>query len=255
MDNRVKGNKRRFVMEYATKRPLQFYVDKIDNNEHFSMIRFGDGEWMNIFGENYMGEKIQKINKEMDYFEDARVKLRKTIEEPKESDNFFYAVQNLSIRQFGDKIPDYLDWHNCDVFHNASIKGQLYPLITSLNNKQVVFVGPEYVKLIENIIPYIYFVIIPERNCYQSKTRILSEILNFGVNKKDIVYSFSASIASNIFIYELHDALKDNWLIDFGSLWDPYTGRLTRGYHNSLIQNDDIYYRNIGKQNGCKGKP
>jgi len=50
------------------------------------------------------------------------------------------------------------------------------------------------------------------------------------------LFSISASVVSNIIIYELHDKMKDSWLIDFGSLWDPYVGYLTRSYHREIIK-------------------
>jgi len=216
-----------------TKPSLEFYIEKLNKKEYFSMIRFGDGEWNNILKKEYSDST--RINNEMKFYKEAQEDLKKTIHESKECDSFFYGLQNLAKRLFGKKIPDSFDWHECDVFHYASIDGNLPDLIDAMKKWDIVFVGGKYLRKINKIVPYTHFIEIPETDCYPKKDSIVKEILEYGKEKKDTIYCFSASVVTNIFIYELFDDLgKDNWLIDFGSIWDPYVGRQTRSYHRKI---------------------
>ena len=47
------------------------------------------------------------------------------------------------------------------------------------------------------------------------------------------VFGFSASMATNVIVDELHSVVGDKcWMIDFGSIWDPFVGNITRSYHH-----------------------
>jgi len=207
---------------------LQFYIDKIKKNEHFSFVRYGDGEWFTILG----GKKGQIVKNETDYNHKAGIELKKTIDEPKD---YYYGIQGYSLKRF--KIQK-RNWHDADVFHHASIAGKLFPLIKAMREKPVVFIGANYLRAIDKVIPYDHFIEIPDKNCYEEKDRILKEIRDYG---KPAIYSFSASILSCILIYELD--IKDSWLIDFGSLWDLFV-KPTRGYQ--LKMSVQAYYKNLG---------
>jgi len=222
------------------KRPLKFYVDKIKNNEVFSFSRYGDGEWI------YMTcpSGRTRINKEMDYFPEAAESLRKTILFPKASSSYFYGLQRLALKMFADKIPSTIDWHGSDLFHHASISGALSPLIASIVEKDVVFVGPRYLKNINSIIPYVDFIEIDGKNCYTQIHDILKRIKDTKRESGNMIYSFSAGAFTNIMIYKLYDEMKNNWLIDFGSVWDPYVNQNTRGYHKKMTR--DLISINTG---------
>ena len=48
----------------------------------------------------------------------------------------------------------------------------------------------------------------------------------------DIVFAFSASMATNVIVDEMYDEIGDQcWMIDFGSIWEPFVGKITRSYH------------------------
>ena len=46
------------------------------------------------------------------------------------------------------------------------------------------------------------------------------------------VFGFSASMATNVMIDELYPIVGDKcWMIDFGSIWDPFIGNMIRSHH------------------------
>ncbi len=221
-------------MKHVT-RSLGYYVYRIKNKDYFKLIRFGDGEWMNILGK----PNGDVINKEMDYFPAAGRELKVIVDAAfNNNTDTIYGLQGLAERIFGDAIPSDVDWHNADSFHNASLVGKLYPFIEVMREVDVVFVGPEYLREIYKVIPYVHFIPIPEHNCYLHVEDIIKAVQDYG---KPALYSFSASIAANIIIYHLN--IKDSWLLDLGSLWDPYVQHKTRSYHHKL--SDDIIKRNL----------
>ena len=62
---------------------------------------------------------------------------------------------------------------------------------------------------------------------------IIEDILNITNKKKDILFAFSASMATNVIVDELYPTIgQDCWMIDFGSIWEPYVGKFTRSYHH-----------------------
>jgi hypothetical protein len=105
----------------------------------------------------------------------------------------------------------------------------------------VVFVGPEYLKKISEIIPFKNFIVIPEKSCWIEKDRIIKDIRDYG---KKAVYCFSASMPAEVIMADVWKDLPDSILIDFGSLWDVFVDHNTRWYHGVMEQN--IKNKNLG---------
>ena len=48
----------------------------------------------------------------------------------------------------------------------------------------------------------------------------------------NVVFGLSASMATNVIVDELYDVIGDKcFMIDFGSIWDPFVGKMSRSYH------------------------
>ena len=224
---------------------LDYYVDKLNNNVPFSFSRFGDGEWNAILGKpghNCDGHE---------YFPEMGKQLRNAVIN---NLSYIYSIQNMAIRNEGRKISLFLkknnvnlEWHNSDVFHYANIDGRFFPMIETLRQKKLVIIGPPHLRDLKNCFNYDSFIEIPPQNCYLKLNDIKDEIITYGRNKKKVVYSFSASMPANILIHELFPIFgNDNWLIDFGSVWDVYVGVKSRGHYNSEKW-QDILKKNLGQ--------
>lgn len=211
--------------------PLDFYINKIKSKEYFKFSRYGDGEWIYYFKILKQG---QYINQEMSFDNNINNLLRKTINFPKESDSYFYGLQGLGLSMFGDKIPK-LHWHDSDIFHFASINKEILPFLKILKENKLVFIGAEYLKKINTILPYDYFIEIPEKDCYKVITKTLKSIREY---KKPAIYIFQCSIVTKILIYELD--MPESFLLDLGSLLDPFVGHCSRSYHKGIIENGTI---------------
>jgi len=222
--------------------PVDFYVERLCRDELFSFSRWGDGEWaalltkrpgkVNCDGHRYFAELS----------EDLRAVLAERIRQPEQYD-YWVAMQDLALRVYGGDIRRWLEqagsgleWRCADVFHRASLSGQLQPLLDAMAAKPLLIVGPPHLRALRERLPYRHFVEVPAKNCYTDLARIIREVKAVhALAEKPLVVSLSASMPAEVIIHRLYPYLKaDSFLLDFGSLWDPYVGVRSRKYHESL---------------------
>ena len=206
------------------------FLNKIKFNKPFTFSRWGDGEFQAINldkkGANCDGHK---------YFPDMSLELEKILES---NPTYYTGLQPLAQKVMPEVIKeyDYINWVNADVFHDASINGEFNKFLSVINEKRVVIVGPDYMNKLNSIIKTIKaHIVVPRKNCWLEKDRILSDLNNFLSDKKEqYIVLFAASMASNIMIHEIQKKYKIHSFIDIGSVLDPYIGHRIRGYHEKL---------------------
>jgi len=214
---------------------LQFYVNKLHNDERFSFIRYGNGEWDCILGtRTCTGSGSQRLD-----ILALRNGLKASILEPK-NDRYYRAIQNLPYLSRLELLPQIetwlkqnkaqdIQWYFGDVFHRANGARQLAPLVEQLWKRPVVIVGPKWLgklpfaKTLIEVIP---------KDCWQNVGAIEERLWTIPTGT---IVSFSAGPTTKVLIHRLFPILGDTcWLIDFGSVWDPYCGVLSRTYHRHM---------------------
>ena len=211
---------------------LQHYIDKLQSNEKFSFTRWGDGEWGCAFGAKGANCDNHK------YFPKMSSDLIKALKHDKQ---YIKASWPLSVPMFSvihPQIVEFIekhhiehDWHDARVWEEAAMAGELSPLIDQLEQMNFVMVSEKSKRELSSL--YIDFIEIPEVNCYLEKDQIKRQVVKMCDKYDNPVFGFSASMASNVIIDQLYDEVgKDCWMIDFGSIWEPYIGRITRSYHH-----------------------
>jgi hypothetical protein len=230
------------------KHPLSYYVDPIVAGNPYSFARFGDGEWASILGKR----KHPKKNCDGHFFfpemrDEYLWMFRCLRDEPLEY-LYWLGMQNMAMGMWPKPIKRFLErygldqreWHNCDVFHHASRKGQIEPLIDALRQRSVVVVGPEHLKTLDKVFGYNGFVRVPRQNCYLQIKRIVRQTAAaIEAAPKPVVVSISASMPAELIIHRLFKDHGDHaFLIDFGSVFDPYAGVASRQYHQGMKLND-----------------
>lgn len=211
---------------------LTWYANKIYKGECFSFVRYGDGEWSLTLG---LWDHKEKSNR----FPTAKNKLGNTILKP-QGVEYYYAMQSLPFLSREKLLPlievwlkQYnacdIQWHCAEVFHRASRAKQLVPLIEQLWQRPVTVVGPEWL----DKLPFTKsFIQVDSTNCWKDMNVIEKQLQ---IIPAGTVISFSTGPMTKILIHRLFPILgKTCWLIDFGSLWDPYCGVFSRGYHRHL---------------------
>lgn len=213
--------------------PLSHYVDMLRNNQQFRFLRFGDGEFL-----CYLGEKKSIGKGEHFVFPEVTEDIRHIVQNL--NPDHYNGLQGLATRmeKFSGIIPDH-PWHDSDVFHKASEKGQLFPFIEALKYRRVVLVSRADKRKIR--VKYDGFIQVRDSDCYHDKEMVLEKMKCYPAGT---VFLFAASRLSVPAIYHSHR--DDCTMIDIGSLFDPYVGIQSRAYHSRLT--DEIMTRNLTGQ-------
>ena len=221
---------------------LQFYVDKLRNGERFAFTRYGNGEWdciLKLYHKTRSGS--QKFNPAL------RKALAATLTDHG-GGNSYPAIQSVAYLTRLGLLPKAeawlaqnapgLDWHGGEVFHQASRHGKLAPFVEALSMHRVVVVGPPHLLGL----PFSsVFVPVKKRNCWDDVDELERRLRGFS----NCVISFSAGPTAKVLIHRLYpDIGASCWLLDMGSLWDPYAGVKSRRYHKHLAP--DTIRRNLG---------
>jgi predicted O-methyltransferase YrrM len=225
---------------------LTHYTQRLEAGETFSFSRWGDGEWLSVLAKRLSNT----ANCDSHRFFPA---MGRELQEVLKSDPpYEIGMQQRALDLYGRDICRFLQahlpkrqWHFADVFHKASCRGRLAPLLQLLKKLPLLLVGPGYLTNIDKIIPFQEFVEVPRKNCYLQLNRIENEILQASKSlPKPFVCSLSASMPAEILIHRLYPRLQEStFLIDFGSLYDPFVGYNTRGYHRAMPEK--IYKSNL----------
>lgn len=236
--------------------PFYQYVKFIEEGKYFSYLRYGDGEWKTLFRDNGRNGRAHMITPE--FHRDMLECLFKN------AYNFsvFFGLQRNTYRPEGrqEEIDEFLKkndltnipWVSAETFHHASRDGILYPLVKQMQERDTVIVGPEFLLgLKDKIFPDAYFITIPNTDCYEDKERIYSEISDMVEEnnmQEDVIYSFCAGPAAEVFIPKLAEELPNNFYIDAGALWDVFVGERTRRYtQDKELYTDEIIKKNLGE--------
>lgn len=228
------------AMIHVTDISLHLFVDKLERAEPFSFVRYGDGEWSCIL---QCAQRTGSGSQKLDIPKLQELLAEGVVNAPHNS-NYFLALQSVGFLErkgLLKRIEPWLvrnctqpvNWCNGEVFHRASMKGKLYPLVEQLRKMEVVVVGPHWLKRLDrDVFPYVKFIEVSTRDCFAQHVGITKEILK---SPEGSVISFSAGPTTKVLIYTLYPELgSTNFLIDFGSLWDIYCGKSTRRYHKRV---------------------
>jgi len=222
---------------------LQYYVDKLNQDEFFSINRLGNGEWDCI-----MALRARTGSRSQYFTPSLRKAMTKVVMDTPKPPGYYLALQNTRfLKKVGllPKIEAFLaengleiPWHLGDVFHRASEAAQLAPLVKALSKKRVVVVGPPW---LESLPFATDFVPIVPNNCWDDVDEIMEQILPF----RDCVISLSAGPAAKVLVDRLFPILGHScWILDMGSLWDPFCGVKSRTYHRRM--DDTVIPANLG---------
>jgi len=219
----------------------------IKNGEHFTFSRHKDGEFYAIFNHLNIHEKrIRNCDGHL-YYKDMGKRLLETLTNPRD---YIHGIQPLVHRKMYKPVDmlfdDYdinIKWYESDMFHHALRDGLLYPFIEQLRKMDVVIVGADRIKPIKKYLNKVEFVSVPVKNCWLEVDRIKADVLKTMESNK--IYLFSSSMPTAVMIYDLYPFIGDNWMIDFGSIWEGVLGMPIRNYQRGLTE--DIRKKNINE--------
>jgi len=212
--------------------PLSWYVDRLINRQPFTLSRYGDGEWQSILG--YTGGTT--VADSYRYSMELRHALQITLARPHLDANYHYALAEQSfigtrsgeIEGYLDKIKSPIDWHASQVMQEAFRAGAAFPLIDALRGLEMIYVGPAPLLSLSKQLGFRRFVPVPQTDAFEQVGRIWTDTHELIIDKKPDVIGFSAGAAANVLIWRLW--CEEVTLIDFGSMFDPIVGNLSRSW-------------------------
>jgi len=208
--------------------PCAYYLEKLRKREPFSLSRWGEAEWNSVL--RLRPEQAVNCDGHR-FFRTMGGQLARAL---KDLPAYYVAMQPLALRLMGGRIEQWfaensidLPWHDADVFHEASKRGEIDKIFEALRETDnLIVVGPEHLRQLSRYVPYREFVLIPDRNCFLCLDEVQDRILRACVKvRKPAVISISAGMPANLMVHNLFPKIgQQSFLIDFGSLWDPYCG-------------------------------
>jgi hypothetical protein len=159
---------------------------------------------------------------------------------------YMLGMQNLALRLYQGRIEEWLienrlhdlDWIDADVFHSASIRSRLFPLVEALREAPaLLIVGPAHLRKLKRYLGFDELVEVPLPDCYLTMGQTLKDVRRKAKKlPRGAVVGFSAAMPANLMIDALvrDPLLNHQTFIDFGSLWDPYAGVKSRSYMKDM---------------------
>jgi len=206
---------------------LNYYIDRLQRKDYFSLPGYGDSEWLSITGTNIGSlSGLGQLHSEK-----IGAMLRKTLRTP--DPTYLRAtakiIQTLPV---WDNIQKYIrEHHEADgdyyerdmITDDLAAAGGLYPLIEQLRKMHVVLIGNPSLENID-FLNVQKFIPISTPNFYEEMYGIkwvVREILEYN---QPAVYIFSAGMSAAVMIRELHGKIPGSFLLDLGSMFDAFTG-------------------------------
>jgi len=244
--------------------------EKLRDEVSFAFSRWGDGEWTTLthdhpaFDEEdetgmtellsdhvsgvsinekfHMVDTLHDLQKEgkanIDgniYYQDLGKRLKEIVSV--EQDYYmgymntpFTTVEGVPIHDVMKK-EYHQEWVNSDILHGMSGLQGLEYIFELLEPIHVVYVGNESFRSLPFINEFIEIPYLNVWHDYENTLDRIKQTLDDTIHK---TFLFSAGMATNVFIDDLWKCNKNNTYMDVGSVFDPYVGRKTRGYHNVL---------------------
>lgn len=212
---------------------LSWYTEKLALSEPFTIARYGDGEWLTILGndsipgKNFIGmQNSNGCTFTQELSDDLRAVLKR-------ENQYQHAILGIAKRKKGDDIEAFLKrhkinirWHDGDLFLNATLAGDFYPVVKELRTKRILYVGNEKLRGLNHtglgFFEYEGYIQPPPQNAHRFKTQIVEQAKRLIRQKNIEVVGWSSGLASKVFIDEVFMEFPHITQIDFGSQWDGF---------------------------------
>lgn len=219
--------------------PADWYLERICEGRGFSLTRWGDSEILSIRGVR------RKPNKDgMPFTPDITRNLRRSLREAVASppDEHFIAVEPAWADrddELGDRVHHVYDefnlydreLHHACSFHTMSVEGRLREAIVQFQRHPFFVAGPEFYDQIADKLRWTGFY--PTGLGVWDRRHVVLSQLQAALRplKEPAVVLIAASMAANWLVCELYKEFgARHFLLDWGSVFDPYCGRMSRTF-------------------------
>jgi hypothetical protein len=224
------------------------WVDDIKSGNPISFSRWADGELCSVLGSRVnqkncdghtffpeMGRQLEHIITSRPSYRLGFIDLDRLMYAGKTGPK--PARQVLAPFLTKHNLYNY-PWYSAEVFHRAVIADNLSLLIPAVNQRNVIIVGPDHLKLLE-VVNYNHYVAVPNKDCFLAVDSIYKNVVKIldAYKTHNFLVSISASMPSCILVDRLYKSHgKFHSFIDFGAVWDPFVGVLSRAYMRNKVK-------------------
>lgn len=219
---------------------LAHYINKLQSDEPFCLVRYGDGEFQAI---DVLPHKYNWNCDKHEYTPELKAELEETLKtnEP----NFIRAIGNKATQNSGMRlIYEYLKENDCNLhwhdtaFLDASINGEMNPFIQYIRSQKTLYLCSDKLKdFVKRELDVDFVIQIPLLNSYHSIDRIEQEVLDVYHNHDIELILMSGGFLTKALFYRLFviDKVKAN-MIDIGSTFDGYVNHRSRSHVKHLTK-------------------
>jgi hypothetical protein len=220
-----------FKFETREKVGIEFFSKKMERNENFSFIKYGDGELLCMIGgmgKNCDDHPYSKTLGKL--LEQSFVKLFRFYDDvylAEWTDNLV-DTRNSYIRKNNLK-PKFAEYE-CFLTLEENIKNNkllnFYKLLKNSKRKKI-FIGPKKLVKVKNMLDIDKYIDVPIVNAFSEYDKVKSQLYDYGVNDNNI-YILCCSMMSCVICSDLKEMNPKITLLDVGSGFDPIFSQKTR---------------------------
>lgn len=211
--------------------PAEHYLEKIRNKEPFSLARFGDGECIAMqFAPHPLRENCDGSKFLPQLIEPMRKVFRNNYP-------YYHCALDCTFNEHGNHFKKFLEetcpdmqFYNGEWLQHLSFDGRIRELIDAINPYNPCFIGGSHIAKVKFMIGLenMRFIEAPSKDSFLAIDKLYVECMNMHLAGCRM-FLFSCGYTTKILIDRLWEIIgKDSWLIDTGSMWDCYTGKLSR---------------------------
>ena len=227
-------------------KPIGWYINKLKNNEYFSIGMLGDGEWNAIMHSDVHGKNAEETIYTPDLCDDLFESLKF------KADNFYFSTPEglknpkwsglgeVRIDKWLKKAGVEIEFLEKDCWDRWTREAMLGPFIKQLQKMNVCIVSNKALRGL-SFLNYDHFIEIGYPNCYDEIDRAVEEcLLHYG---KPGVYLVAMGLPAALFVQKMHGKIPNSWFLDLGSIWDAFVGiGAQRGWRAELYNDPEEYH-------------
>jgi hypothetical protein len=211
-------------------------LSDLSAGRRFGFVRYSDGDWNCIVGKRGgITDQVAGAGYEHAYHPDlAAALLAALVSEPGYHVGIMDGLMQPGAWWASQYVIDYMASHpdlaTCSslILHHASRAGRLGEFFEALRGWPVTVVSHAGMASMTPWLGEFEHVVIPEANCWRARSEIEPRIIE--ACRAQGVALFSCSMPAKVWIRMAWESRCGATLIDIGSVFDPYVGRMSRGY-------------------------
>lgn len=218
-------------MKPIIKLPVEYYLDMIRNNEPFQLSRFGDGE---VICMQLANCKLKSNCDGSKFLTELIMPMRQIF---KNNYDYFHCLLDCSFDINGKEFIEFID-NTCpdmqlfdgEIWQYLSFNGRIRELIDAINPYMPCFIGGKHIEKVKHMkgLDRMRYIQAPDKDSFYDFDRLFNECMNMHMAGCRM-FLFSCGYTTKPLIDTLFPYLgQDSFLIDVGSLFDPFVGKLSR---------------------------